>query len=73
MHAIDGIPNSCQILHVEQEVAGDDTSALQCVVNTDIERSQLLEEETRLLAQQVEYISIYLFILNSLWMRCLCS
>lgn len=61
MHAIDGIPNSCQILHVEQEVAGDDTSALQCVVNTDIERSQLLEEETRLLAQQVEYIFIYLF------------
>lgn len=59
MHAIDGIPNSCQILHVEQEVAGDDTSALQCVVNTDIERSQLLEEETRLLAQQVEYIFIY--------------
>lgn len=54
MHAIDGIPNSCQILHVEQEVAGDDTSALQCVVNTDIERSQLLEEETRLLAQQRE-------------------
>ncbi|KAL6175262.1 hypothetical protein ACLB2K_051904 [Fragaria x ananassa] len=54
MHAIDGIPNSCQILHVEQEVAGDDTSALQCVVNTDIERSQLLEEEVRLLAQQRE-------------------
>ncbi|KAK9926366.1 hypothetical protein M0R45_023600 [Rubus argutus] len=54
MHAIDGIPNSCQILHVEQEVAGDDTSALQCVVNTDIERSQLLEEEARLLAQQRE-------------------
>lgn len=61
MHAIDGIPNSCQILHVEQEVAGDDTSALQCVVNTDIERSQLLEEEAHLLAQQVEYIFIYLF------------
>lgn len=56
MHAIDGIPNNCQILHVEQEVAGDNTTALQCVLNTDIERTQLLEEEARLIAQQVEYI-----------------
>ncbi|KAJ9706288.1 hypothetical protein PVL29_001690 [Vitis rotundifolia] len=54
MHAIDGIPKSCQILHVEQEVVGDDTSALQCVLNTDIERTQLLEEEAHLLAQQRE-------------------
>lgn len=53
MHAIDGIPANCQILHVEQEVAGDDTTALQCVLNTDIERTQLLQEEARLLAQQV--------------------
>lgn len=56
MHAIDGIPDNCQILHVEQEVVGDDTTALQCVLNTDVERTQLLEEETRLVAQQVEYI-----------------
>lgn len=52
MHAIDGIPKNCQILHVEQEVVGDDISALQCVLNSDIERNQLLEEEVRLLAQQ---------------------
>ncbi|XP_072993788.1 ABC transporter F family member 3, partial [Typha latifolia] len=52
MHAIDGIPKNCQILHVEQEVVGDDTSALQCVLNTDYERIQLLEEEARLIAQQ---------------------
>lgn len=52
MHAIDGIPKNCQILHVEQEVEGDDTSALQCVLNSDIERIQLLEEEARLLSQQ---------------------
>ncbi|XP_062024302.1 ABC transporter F family member 3-like [Rosa rugosa] len=51
MHDIDSIR---QVLHVEQEVAGDDTSALQCVVKTDIERTQLLEEEDRLLAQQRE-------------------
>ncbi|KAK9274510.1 hypothetical protein L1049_021759 [Liquidambar formosana] len=54
MHAIDGIPKNCQILHVEQEVVGDDTSALQCVLNSDVERTQLLEEEARLLAQQRE-------------------
>lgn len=54
MHAIDGIPSNCQILHVEQEVVGDNISALQSVLNTDIERTQLLEEETRLLAQQRE-------------------
>lgn len=54
MHAIDGIPKNCQILHVEQEVVGDDTSALQCVLNSDVERTQLLEEEARLLKLQRE-------------------
>ncbi|CAL0323066.1 unnamed protein product [Lupinus luteus] len=54
MHAIDGIPMNCQILHVEQEVTGDSTSALQCVLNADIERTQLLEEESQLLAKQRE-------------------
>lgn len=54
MHAIDGIPKNCQILHVEQEVAGDDTTVLQCVLNADIERKQLMEEEFHLLAQQRE-------------------
>ncbi|KAF5478030.1 hypothetical protein F2P56_004623 [Juglans regia] len=54
LHAIDGIPNNCQILHVEQEVVGDDTTALQCVLNSDVERTQLIEEEASLLAQQRE-------------------
>ncbi|PHU27959.1 ABC transporter F family member 3 [Capsicum chinense] len=52
MHTIDGIPKNCQILHVEQEVVGDDTSVLQCILNTDMERTQLLEEEGRLLELQ---------------------
>ncbi|KAI7738131.1 hypothetical protein M8C21_014540 [Ambrosia artemisiifolia] len=52
MHAIEGIPKNCQILHVEQEVVGDDTSALQCVLNSDVERTQLFEEEARLLKIQ---------------------
>ncbi|KAL7117117.1 hypothetical protein ACP275_03G051500 [Erythranthe tilingii] len=54
LHAIEGIPKNCQILHVEQEVVGDDTTALQCVLNADVERIQLLEEESRLLALQKE-------------------
>lgn len=52
MHAIDGIPKNCQILHVEQEVVGDNTTALQCVLNSDVERTKLLEEESRLLELQ---------------------
>ncbi|XP_022849643.1 ABC transporter F family member 3-like [Olea europaea var. sylvestris] len=54
LHAIDGIPKNCQILHVEQEVVGDDTTALECVLNTDFERTQLLEEEAHLLMLQRE-------------------
>ncbi|KAK7306858.1 hypothetical protein VNO77_44818 [Canavalia gladiata] len=55
MHAIDGVPRNCQILHVEQEVTGDDTTALQCVLNSDIERTQLLNEEAQLLAKQRDF------------------
>ncbi|CAM6121308.1 unnamed protein product [Calypogeia fissa] len=51
-HAIDGIPKNCQILHVEQEVVGDETTVIQCVLSSDIERSQLLEEEARLMEQK---------------------
>lgn len=53
MHAIEGIPRNCRILHVEQEVVGDDTTALQCILNSDVERIKLLEEEASLLSQQV--------------------
>lgn len=52
MHAIDGIPRNCQILHVEQEVVGDDTTVLQCVLDSDVERKMLMEEEAQL-SQQV--------------------
>lgn len=54
LHAIEGIPKNCQILHVEQEVVGDDTSALQCVLNSDVERIRLLEEESHILGLQRE-------------------
>ncbi|KAI3906621.1 hypothetical protein MKW98_009529 [Papaver atlanticum] len=47
MHAIDGIPKNCHILHVEQEVGGDDTSALQCFL-----MRMFLKEEAHLIALQ---------------------
>ena len=43
--AVEDIPKNCQILQVEQEVVGDNTTAPQCVLNSDMERTQLLEEE----------------------------
>ncbi|KAL9237109.1 hypothetical protein vseg_011697 [Gypsophila vaccaria] len=57
LHAIDGIPKNCQILHVEQGVVSDNTSALQCVFNSDVESTQLLDEEVRLLDLQVLFIN----------------
>lgn len=65
MHAIDGIPKNCQILHVEQEVSGDDITALQCVLTSDVERLRLLEEEARLLSLQVDAFPFHLFIFLS--------
>ncbi|KAL4424205.1 hypothetical protein ABPG75_001506 [Micractinium tetrahymenae] len=47
--AIKGIPSNCQILHVEQEVVGDDTTALEAVLHCDTERLRLLEEEQQLM------------------------
>ena len=45
-----GLPATLSILHVEQEVVGDDTSALDCVLACDAERAALLAEEAALLA-----------------------
>jgi len=45
---IDGIPAYARILHVAQEVEGDDTTALQSVLSCDIERERLMAEEKRI-------------------------
>ena len=37
-------------MHVEQEVTGDDTPVLQCVLNADAELSALMREEAELSA-----------------------
>lgn len=39
------VPSHISILHVEQEVAGDDTTALQSVLESDAVREELLKEE----------------------------
>ncbi|XP_020291422.1 ATP-binding cassette sub-family F member 3 isoform X1 [Pseudomyrmex gracilis] len=44
------IPSHVRVLHVEQEVAGNDTSALESVLECDQERSALLSQEARLQA-----------------------
>eukprot|EP00197_Chlamydomonas_leiostraca_P008797 CAMPEP_0202864636 /NCGR_PEP_ID=MMETSP1391-20130828/4798_1 /ASSEMBLY_ACC=CAM_ASM_000867 /TAXON_ID=1034604 /ORGANISM="Chlamydomonas leiostraca, Strain SAG 11-49" /LENGTH=767 /DNA_ID=CAMNT_0049544399 /DNA_START=78 /DNA_END=2381 /DNA_ORIENTATION=- len=50
-HEIRGIPAACQILHVEQEVVGDDMPVMQAVLECDVERSSLLKEEAEILAK----------------------
>lgn len=42
------LPSHVTILHVEQEVAGDDTTALDSVLECDEERSRLLRMEREL-------------------------
>ncbi len=42
------VPVHISILHVEQEVAGDDTVALQSVLESDTVRENLLKEERTL-------------------------
>lgn len=46
---IKGLPTGCQVLHVEQEVAGDDTPVIQAVLECDVERGELLAEEKQLM------------------------
>lgn len=45
------VPAHISILHVEQEVAGDETVALQSVLESDTLREGLLKEETALNAR----------------------
>eukprot|EP00727_Mastigamoeba_balamuthi_P003784 m51a1_g13402 putative gcn20-type atp-binding cassette protein (2078) ;mRNA; f:15730-23292 len=48
------IPANIRILHVQQEVTGDDRSPLATVMAADIERTWLLAEVERLLAKEKE-------------------
>lgn len=48
---IPGLPSNCQVLHVEQEVAGGNISVLDAVLACDTERTSLLAEEAELMAK----------------------
>ncbi|KRX98490.1 ATP-binding cassette sub-family F member 3 [Trichinella pseudospiralis] len=45
------IPSHISILHVEQEVMGDDTLVIDCVLASDSKRKKLLEEEEEIRSQ----------------------
>jgi ATP-binding cassette subfamily F protein 3 len=49
-----GIPENLQIIHVEQEVHGTETSVLDVVLGTDRERTELFEEEAELMSSETE-------------------
>jgi ATP-binding cassette subfamily F protein 3 len=46
------IPSHISVLHVEQEVIGDDTTVLQSVLSCDVERESLLQEERQILQEK---------------------
>nr|KMM73564.1 ATP-binding cassette sub-family F member 3 [Coccidioides posadasii RMSCC 3488] len=45
------IPTHISILHVEQEIRGDDTPALQAVLDADVWRKRLLEDQNKITSQ----------------------
>jgi len=52
------VPSSISILHVEQEVTGDDMSALDSVISADLELIALWDEEKKLLATDPESVRL---------------
>lgn len=48
------IPTHISILHVEQEITGDDTPALQAVLDADVWRKHLLAEQEKITKQLFE-------------------
>lgn len=48
------LPDFLHIVHVEQEIAGDDRTALEAVLQADLEREWLLKTEEKLLAQDTD-------------------
>lgn len=48
------IPTHISILHVEQEIMGDDTPAIQAVLDADVWRKHLLKEQTKITEELTE-------------------
>ncbi|KAI7556116.1 putative ABC transporter ATP-binding protein, partial [Hortaea werneckii] len=48
------VPTHISILHVEQEINGDDTPALQAVLDADVWRKHLLKEQDKIISELQE-------------------
>ncbi|KAI7341957.1 putative ABC transporter ATP-binding protein [Hortaea werneckii] len=48
------VPTHISILHVEQEITGDDTPALQAVLDADVWRKHLLKEQDKIITELQE-------------------
>lgn len=48
------VPTHISILHVEQEITGDDTSAIQAVLDADVWRKHLLKEQEKISKELAE-------------------
>ena len=51
-------PRYLNTIYVEQEVVGDETRVIDCLVEADLERKSLLEEEARLMALANEGVEL---------------
>jgi len=58
MRELPGVSANTSILHVEQEVEGDDTSVLRSVIESDVELVELWEEEKTLMQKDPENVRL---------------
>ena len=58
--ALEGVSPFIQILHVEQEISGGTETPLQCLLESDVERTSLLKEERTLLEDPSDAASVRL-------------
>ena len=66
------LPSHITVLHVEQEVIGDDTKAIDSVLECDVKRTALLKEEAELSAktQSTRYFSLVRQFVHDSWCFC---
>ena len=63
------LPDFLHIVHVEQEIAGDDRTALQAVLEADLEREWLLKTEEKILNQDADQEEEGPITLNEVWLH----
>ena len=53
-YKVAGFPAYLRVQHVEQEIQGDDVTVIESVLNADVERRMLIDEEKRLTQEKKE-------------------